>query len=65
MRIQCWHSWADINTCDRLFQLACRSNGWAKTLPVGIEVYIPEELEVFVLLIDPKVIRRSRLDWLV
>ena len=64
MRIQCYHSWGDQETLDRLFQLAVRNNGWIKTFPAGMEIYVPEDVACLVLLIDPLVTRRSTLDWL-
>ena len=69
MLVQCYQSYADDRTLDQLFQLACRVGGWSSNLGshygVGIQIYIPEDYSSLAILIDPGILRRPRLDYII
>ena len=48
MRILCYHSYADDDTCEQLYLLS----EWVSTMPLGLRFYIREDRASFALLID-------------
>ncbi len=64
MRIQCFHSWADSETQERLWNLIGQgSRGWMSSRLGGPTVwYIAEDLVCWALLIDHELQPRPRLD---
>lgn len=69
MLICCYQSRADDHTLDLLFQFAVRVGGWSGHLSthlgMGIQVWIPESYVSLVPLIDPEVLRRPNLDYII
>ena len=69
MRLLCYQSFANSRTLDQLFLLADRVGGFSNNLQSlygqGIRIYIPEGCESLALLIDPELLRKSQLDYIV
>ena len=62
--VYCYSTLSDPFTQDRLFQYALSVGGWISVNFGQLEVYIPEDRVAWALLIDPSLIRRPTLDYI-
>ena len=64
MRYKCYHSYLRDYQYDCLASLVERLGGWYEPCMIGLYIFVPEDRELFVLLFDPELVRRSTLDYI-
>jgi len=62
--VRCYTTMSDSHTQDQLFQYALGVGGWISVNFGLLEVYIPEDRVAWALLIDPSLVRRPTLDYI-
>lgn len=65
MRYKCYHSYVRDHQYACLAELVERLGGWVEPCLVGLYIFVPESKEMFVILYDSDLIRRSTLDYIV
>ena len=65
MRYKCYHSYVKDYQYESLACLVERLGGWVEPCLVGLYIFVPESKELFVILYDSNLIRRSTLDYVV
>ena len=65
MLYKCYSTWANDRTRNQLFQLSQTCGGWISDRRFYMRVYVREDLETLVLLIDPCARRLRSDDYLV
>lgn len=64
MLIQCWRGYKGFMEDDRCFQMAVRLGGFARIRIDHIDFFVPEDRAEFLLLLEPRLIRVEREDYI-